>query len=134
MNASCIARISRRRDLDPTGENNREPGKIIARFPGQMLHLDVKKVRQIPADGGLRLHGRGNGKVRKRVDYTYLHSAIDDYSRLAYTEALENETAATTIGVFSRASAFFAAHGIMRMIRVATETAPTTARRRPSAP
>ena len=114
--------VSRRRDLDPTGENNRETGKIIARFPGHMLHLDVKKVGQIPAGGGWRLHGRGNAKKGKqRVGYTYLHSAIDGYSRLAYTEALENETAATTIGFFSRARAFFAAHGINRLVRMVTD-------------
>ena len=114
--------ISRRRDLDPTGENNRETGKIIARFPGHMLHLDVKKVGKIPDGGGWRLHGRGHAKARKqRVGYTYLHTAIDGYSRLAYTEALENETAATTIGFFSRARAFFAAHGINRLVRVVTD-------------
>src|SRR5699024_11592574 len=114
--------ISRRRGLDPTGENNRETGKFIARFPGHMLHLDVKKVGQIPAGGGWRLHGRGHAKTRKkRVGYTHLHSAIDGYSRLAYTEALENETATTTIASFSRARAFFAAHGINRLVRVVTD-------------
>lgn len=114
--------ISRRRDLDPTGENNRHSGKIIARFPGHMLHLDVKKVGQIPAGGGWRLHGRGSTRTRhQRVGYTYLHSAIDGYSRLAYTEALENETAATTIAFFARARAFFAAHGITRLVRVVTD-------------
>ena len=65
---------------------------------------------------------RGHAKTRqKRVGYTYLHSAIDGYSRLAYTEALENETAATTIGFFSRARTFFAAHGIHRLVRVVTD-------------
>ena len=114
--------ISRRRDLDPTGEINREIGKIIARFPGHMLHLDVKKVRQIPDGGGWRLHGRGSKQARHpRVGYTYLHSSIDGYSRLAYTEALENETAATTIGFFSRARAFFSAHAINRLVRVVTD-------------
>src|SRR5699024_4566806 len=52
---------------------------------------------------------------------TYLHSAIDGYSRLAYTEALEDETAQTTIGFFARARAYFAAHGITRLIRVVTD-------------
>lgn len=120
--------ISRRRDLDPTGENNREPGKITARFPGHMLHLDVKKVGKIPDGGGWRIHGRGSTQTlagkrarRQRAGYTYLHSAIDGYSRLAYTEALENETAQTTIGFFSRARAFFAAHGVTRLVRVVTD-------------
>jgi hypothetical protein len=68
----------------------------------------------------------GTGRVSKRarhqrVGYTYLHSAIDGYSRLAYTEALENETAATTIAFFSRAREFFAAHGISRLVRVVTD-------------
>lgn len=112
--------ISRRRDLDPTGENNRQSGKIIARFPGHMLHLDVKG--QIPDGGGWQLHGRGSKRARtRRVGYTYLHSAIDGYSRLACTEALENETAATTIAFFCRARAFFAAHGITRPVRVVTD-------------
>ena len=120
--------ISRRRDLDPTGENNRAPGTITARFPGHMLHLDVKKVGKIPDGGGWRIHGRGSPQAlagkrahKQRVGYTYLHSAIDGYSRLAYTESLENETAATTIAFFARARAFFAAHGITRLVRVITD-------------
>ena len=52
---------------------------------------------------------RGPGR---RVGYTYLHSAIDGFTRLAYTEALEDEKAVTTIGFYCRARAFFAAHGI----------------------
>lgn len=62
--------ISHRRGLDPTGENSREPGKIIAHFPGDILHLDVKKVGQIPGGGGRRLHGRGSKRARhQRVGY-----------------------------------------------------------------
>lgn len=120
--------ISQLRLLDPTGELNKKPGTITARFPGHMLHLDVKKVGRIPDGGGWRAHGRGTDKARKakrgpgaRVGYTFLHSAIDGYSRLAYTEALEDEKASTTIGFFSRARAFFAAHGIDRLIRVITD-------------
>ncbi|MCT1829422.1 IS481 family transposase [Brevibacterium luteolum] len=120
--------INRRRDLDPTGENNRTVGTITARFPGHMLHMDVKKVGKIPDGGGWWAHGRGSSKAlaskrahKQRVGYTYLHSAIDGYSRLAYTEALEDETAQTTIGFFARARAYFAAHGITRLIRVVTD-------------
>lgn len=120
--------ISRRRELDPTGEDTREPGKIIARFPGHMLHLDVKKVGRIPDGGGWRVHGRGTARAlaskrahKQKVGYTYLHSAIDGFSRLAYTEALEDETAATTIAFFCRARRFFANHGITRLVRVITD-------------
>lgn len=84
--------ISRRRDLDPTGHSTRVPARINARFPGHMVHLDVKKVGKIPDGGGWRAHGRGSAKAlaskrahHQRVGYAYLHSAIDGYSRLAYT-------------------------------------------------
>ena len=61
---------------------------------------------------------RGKGT---RVGYTYLHTAIDGFSRLAYTEALDDEKASTTIGFFCRARAFFATHGITRLVRVVTD-------------
>jgi len=56
-----------------------------------------------------------------RVGYTYLHTAIDGFSPLAYTEALDDEKASTTIGFFCRARTFFAAHGITRLVRVVTD-------------
>ncbi len=52
--------ISRRRDLDPDGHTNRRGRKITARYPGHMVHLDVKKVGRIPDGGGWRAHGRGS--------------------------------------------------------------------------
>ena len=50
--------LGHRRFLDPSGDNNRKPGKITARWPGHMVHLDVKKVGRIPDGGGWRIHGR----------------------------------------------------------------------------
>ncbi|EBV2771285.1 IS481 family transposase, partial [Salmonella enterica subsp. enterica serovar Alachua] len=107
-------------DLTPAGEDLRQrPQKITARGPGHMVHLDVKKIGKIPDGGGWRTHGRESeaGRASKRgagrrVGYTYLHSAIDGFTRLAYTEALEDERAATTVSFYCRARAFFAAHGI----------------------
>lgn len=125
--------INRRSDLDPDGTNNRIPQKIIARYPGHMIHLDVKKVGRIPDGGGWRAHGRGSDAAKAaarnrpkgvKAGYVCLHSAIDGYSRLAYTEHLPNETAQTTIGFFHRARAFFAAHGIGRIVRVITDNGP----------
>lgn len=122
--------ISRRRDIDPDGSTNRTPGRITARYPGHMVHLDVKKVGRIPDGGGWRAHGRGSAADKAaqraktsgaRAGYVYLHSAVDGFSRLAYTEHLPNETAATTIGFLHRARAFFAAHGIHRLVRVVTD-------------
>lgn len=125
--------LNRRRFIDPDGETNRVPGRINARYPGHMIHLDVKKVGRIPDGGGWRAHGRGSAqalaadrdKTRrgspKRPGYSYLHSAIDGFSRLAYTEALPDETAHSAIGFWARARAWFAAHGIDRITRVVTD-------------
>jgi transposase InsO family protein len=125
----CLG-INKGHYLDPEGSANRRPGRITARYPGHMLHLDVKKVGRIPDGGGWRAHGRGSeqdkaaqrAKARgTRAGYVYMHSAVDGFSRLAYTEHLSDEKAATTIGFFCRARAFFAAHGINRIVRVVTD-------------
>ena len=121
--------LNRLRDITPDGENLRSPGKIIARYPGHMVHMDVKKVGQIPDGGGWWAHGRGSEQVlagkrdrkQEKVGYTYLHSMEDGFSRLSYTEPLENEKASTTIGFFHRARVFFAAHGITRITRLVTD-------------
>jgi transposase InsO family protein len=122
--------ISRRRDIDPGGATNRRSEKITARYPGHMVHIDVKKVGRIPDGGGWRAHGRGSEQHKAsrrakatgaRAGYVYLHSVVDGYSRLAYTEHLPNEQATTTIAFLHRARAFFAAHGITRWVRVVTD-------------
>ncbi|MEV1114966.1 IS481 family transposase [Actinosynnema sp. NPDC049800] len=122
--------LNRRRFLDPTGANNRRPRRITARWPGHMVHLDVKKVGVIPDGGGWRAHGRGSEQARQaeraknkgaRTGYTYLHSAVDGFSRLAYTEALPDEKAVTAIAFLHRARAFLAAHGIGHIHRVVTD-------------
>ena len=121
--------LNRRRFLDPCGEPNRAPQRIVARRPGHMVHVDIKKVGHIPDGGGWRIHGRGSAQHkasraanrRARPGYVFLHSAVDGYSRLAYTEALPDEKAVTAIGFVFRARAFFAAHGIGRIERIVTD-------------
>lgn len=123
--------INHRRFLDPDGPANRRPMKrIVARYPGHMVHLDVKKGGRIPDGGGWRAHGRGSEQARAaqrakiggaKGGYVYLHSAVDGFSRLAYTEPLPDEKAATTVAFVSRARAFFAARGIHRVVRVVTD-------------
>lgn len=122
--------LGRRRFIDPSGASNRAPGRITARWPGHMLHLDVKKVGRIPQGGGWRIHGRDSTAARtvERAKsagaaggYLYLHSAIDGFSRLAYTEALPNEKGTTAAAFLARAKVFFAAHGITRIHRVITD-------------
>ena len=95
-----------------------------------MVHLDMKKVGVIPDGGGWRVHGKGSDHAKRveraknsgaRTGYTYLHTAIDGFSRLAYTETLPEEKARTAIGFTHRARAFFAAHGITRLHRIVTD-------------
>lgn len=116
--------------LDVDGEPLRKPGTIKAWWPGHMIHVDIKKVGRIPDGGGWRIHGAGSTQHRAtgrakiagaKAGYVYLHSAVDGFSRLAYTEALEDETAKTAIGFLHRAQVWFAAHGITRFTRIVTD-------------
>lgn len=122
--------LNRRTFLDPGGDVNRVPQRIIARRPGHMVHVDVKKVGRIPNGGGWRVHGKGSVQAKAvavataagtRAGYVYLHSAVDGYSRLTYTEALEDEKSVTAIGFMHRARVWFAAHGIDRIQRIVTD-------------
>jgi transposase len=122
--------LGRRRFIDPSGGPNRTPGTITARWPGHMAHLDVKKVGRIPDGGGWRIHGRGSGQHRAvdraktagaKAGYVYLHSIVDGFSRLAYTEPLPDEKGATAAAFLARAKVWFAAHGITHLHRVVTD-------------
>ena len=122
--------LGRRRFLDPDGELNRTPGRIHARWPGHMVHLDVKKVGRIPAGGGWRIHGRDSAQQRAvdrakaagaRAGYVYLHSIVDGFSRLAYTEPLSDEKGPTAAAFLARAKVWFAAHGITHLHRIITD-------------
>jgi transposase InsO family protein len=122
--------LNRRRFIDPNGENNRKPQVITARRPGHTVHLDVKKVGRIPDGGGWRAHGKGSAQAKAvaaataaggRAGYVFLHTAVDGYSRLAYTEALPDEKAATAVGFMHRARVWLAAHGITWIERIVTD-------------
>ncbi len=83
--------------------------------PGELIHVDVKKLSAIPAGGGWRVRGKGyDGHfLRNRGHgYRYLHSAIDDRTRVVYSEILNDEQAATAAAFWHRAAAWFAARGI----------------------
>ena len=120
--------LNRLRDLDVSGATNRRRRRIVARYAGQMVHVDVKKIGRIPDGGGWRVHGRGSdgdrAARRQKAGYTYLHTAVDGYSRLAYTEALDDEQAATAAAFLARARLFFTHHGIPEITRVVTDNAP----------
>ena len=126
---TCLG-LGQRRFLDPCGDSNRKPGKITARWPGHMVHLDVKKVGRIPDGGGWRVHGRDSNQYRAvdraksagaKRGYVYLHSIVDGFSRLAYTEPLEDEKGATAAAFLARAKVWLAAHGITHLHRVVTD-------------
>ena len=83
--------------------------------PGELVHVDIKKLGRIPDGGGHRMLGRtvGNRNNKKQgLGYAFLHHAVDDYSRLAYSEILTDERQETAAGFWSRANAFFAGVGI----------------------
>ena len=83
--------------------------------PGELVHVDVKKLGRIPRGGGWRTHGRRarpNNIRANRVGYAFVHSAVDAYSRLAYSELLADEQATTAAAFWARAVTFFADHGI----------------------
>jgi len=91
--------------------------------PGELVHLDVKKLGKVPPGGGHRVLGRAAQVPSHRgLGYDYLHVAIDDRSRLAYVEALADERGDTTAGFIIRAAAFYASYGIT-IERVLTDNA-----------
>jgi len=90
--------------------------------PGDLLHVDVKKLGRVPAGGGWRVHGRSE-EVRGRGNgWDYVHVAIDDHTRLAYAEVLPDERTTTCAGFLTRAAAWFAGHGVT-VRRVLTDNA-----------
>ncbi len=96
------------------------------RKPGELVHMDVKKLGRIPDGGGWRALGRGVGDNRDRrhgTGYDFVHSLIDDHSRLAYSEILADEKGTTCAGFLERAIDYFAAHNITRIERLMTDNA-----------
>jgi hypothetical protein len=95
--------------------------------PGELVHMDVKKIGKIPAGGGRRAHGRPATKAEKmrrpKIGYDYVHSLVDDHSRLAYSEILTDELGTTCAAFLLRAAAYFAGHGIPRIERLITDNA-----------
>lgn len=91
--------------------------------PGELIHVDIKKLGRIPDGGGWRKKGRtvGNRNNRKQgLGYAFIHHAVDDNSRLVYSEILENERKETAAGFWERAHAFFAEAGL-RVSEVMTD-------------
>ncbi len=132
--ASTVGRVIARhglpllRDLDAlTGEPVRR-GPVSRRYererPGELIHIDVKKLGRIREGGGWRALGRAAAPPQGRGSgYDYVHSAVDDHSRLAYSEIHPDERGGTCAGFLARAGAFFASYGITRIQEVMSDNA-----------
>ncbi|MFI0983604.1 IS481 family transposase [Streptomyces sp. NPDC021093] len=126
--ASTVHRVLTRHRLNRLSWTDRPTGAVIRRYerehPGELIHVDVKKLGRIPDGGGHRTLGRQAGRAtRSRVGFDYVHSAVDDHSRLACSEIHPDEKAATCADFLTRAAAFFRGQGISRIDRVLADNA-----------
>jgi transposase InsO family protein len=119
MPASTVHAVLVRHGLNRLDHLDRVTRAPIRRIemtrPGELVHVDIKKLGRIPKGGGWRVNGRVAERGRwhrTKVGYAFVHSAVDGYSRLAYTEVLANEQGVTAAEFWHRAAAFFADHGI----------------------
>jgi transposase InsO family protein/transposase len=119
---STVSGILTRIGMGRLGRLGLEPVERYERErPGELVHIDVKKLGRIQGGAGHRMTGRRHynptftdrdGKRRTTVGYSYVHVAIDDCTRLAYAEVLDDEKATTAIAFLARALAFYRRHGI----------------------
>jgi transposase len=127
---STVHRILTSVHLNRLSHLDRATGEPIRRYehdhPGSLVHVDVKKIGNIPDGGGWRYVGRRQGEKNRantpnrprnqhggpKLGYAFVHTVIDDHSRVAYTEVQDDETAVTSVGVLHRAVEWFAEHGV----------------------
>jgi transposase InsO family protein len=122
---STISDVLRRHGLSRLRDRDRPSGvpiRYVRERPGELLHIDVKKLGRIPDGGGHRFRGRGGGTPRARRGYDYVHQAIDDMSRVAYVDVFADERGPTCARFLRDAAAWFARQGV-RIERVMTDNA-----------
>jgi transposase InsO family protein len=125
MPRSTIYGVLRRHHMSRLAHTDRASGVVVRyqrEHPGELVHIDVKKLGRIPDGGGHRVHGRAAATRGRGIGYDYLHSAVDDRSRVAFSQLLGDETATTCARFLVEAAAFFADHGV-RIQRVLTDNA-----------
>ncbi|PRY27781.1 IS481 family transposase [Umezawaea tangerina] len=130
--ASTIGRVLRRHDEPPLSAIDPITGAPVRRrhsglryerpHPGDLLHIDVKKLGRVPVGGGWRMHGRSETVRGRGIGYDYLHVAVDDRTRLAYVEALPDERDPTCAGFLHRAVEWFHRRRV-RVLRILTDNA-----------
>ena len=132
--ARTVSRILVRHGVAPLAACDPITGRVIRAHrvtarryererPGELVHIDVKKLGRIPEGGGWRVHGRSERVRGRGIGYDYVHALVDDYTRLAYAEVLPDEKGATAAGFLTRAATYFAAAGITRIERVLSDNA-----------
>lgn len=129
LHPSTVHRVLARYRLARLAWLDRATGRVVRRYerdrPGELVHVDIKKLGKIPDGGGWRMLGRAVGARNSQahpaprnkhrnpiIGYHYLHTAIDDHSRLAYSELLPDETGETAAAFWSRARTWFTQCGI----------------------
>ncbi|MEZ0579305.1 IS481 family transposase [Nocardioides sp. MH1] len=132
MPASTVHAVLTRCRLNRLSHIDRVTGEPARRYewerPGELIHVDVKKLGSIPDGGGWRFVGVEQGERNRqatrnrtrlttadrhpRIGTCFVHTVIDDYSRVAYAECHDDETAVTAVGVLYRAVAWFAERGV----------------------
>jgi transposase InsO family protein len=132
MPLSTVSVVLKRNGVGKLGRIGLEqPIRYERSRPGELVHVDVKKLGRIEGGAGKRVRGGGrrhplptftdrDGHKRATVGWEYVHIAIDDHSRLAYAEVLTDEKAVTAAGFLHRALAFYARYGI-QVERVLTD-------------
>jgi transposase InsO family protein len=134
LNPSTVHRVLVRYRIARLAHLDRATGRAIRRqvvryeraAPGELVHVDIKKLGNIPDGGGHRMVGRQAGQRHRtrtpgkmldgngnsHVGYSYLHNAVDDHSRLAYSEILSDERKETAVAFWQRAQLFFTSVGV----------------------
>jgi transposase InsO family protein len=126
MARSTIYGVLRRHGQNRLADTDRASGAVVRyqrEHPGELVHLDVKKLGRIPDGGGHRAHGRAaTTPWGLGIGDDYLHSAVDDRSRVAFSQLLADETGATSARFLVEAASFFTDHGV-QIQRVLTDNA-----------
>lgn len=122
---STIGTVLARHGLSRLADRDRPTGipiRYVRERPGELVHVDVKKLGRIPAGGGHRFRGRGHGTPRAHAGFDYVHQAVDDASRVAYVEVHPDERGVTCAHFLRGMGTFFARQGV-RIERVMTDNA-----------
>ncbi|MFJ6281352.1 IS481 family transposase [Arthrobacter subterraneus] len=123
IHPSTVHRVLARYGLARLSWLDRATGTVVRRYehsaPGDLIHMDVKKLGRIPDGGGHRVVGRAAGrrnkagtKANRRPGYHFIHNTIDDHSRLAYSEILTDEKKDTIVAFWNRAVTWYESQGI----------------------